>query len=457
MATRSNQQTKPIETAQADTIAESKLARIQLIAREALDILGEDSPEVLRKSHAEAVAVFENQISGLETRLAGAAEQIRSVEGELRHQTRLAQDRLEEAEKVWDVAAEQAQTIKQQQTQIEERQGEIDEREKSIRELKSRLDEAGALATALREEIASTRSQAEKAQQRLDERIAELTAGIEAHEASLATLAMEMAEAVQERDSALAQVESTEFELSLLRDELSETSARLVESTDAVRTLRGRLEEVEERAETSQSLADELGARLETMAAQLAELGESEAEARADITAARTEIADLSGRLAERDQMISRLSQQTSRAPVVVEQKAAEQKPIEQVTSIDVPAEVRHLREVLDAKETEAAFMREQMDRADERADRYRDKMEQATEALEKANAIVMRARRRASARTQQYAQTIEAMSALHVRFDVLKGELAAAEARASRHLLIARLCGAAAGLTGLLAVISAF
>ncbi len=452
MATRSNQQTQPIDAAQADTIAESKLARIQLIAREALDLLGEDSPEVLRKTHAEAVAAMTQQLANLEARLAGAAEQIKSIEGELRHAQRLADDRLEEAEKVWDVASEQAQTIKGQQTEIQESHKSLAEREASITELKSNLDAAHHQAESLRDEIKAQKSAAKNAQQELNDRIAQLTSTIAAHESSLAQLASELASTAEERDQALALAEAAETELAQLRDELTEQSARLVESTDSVRTLQGQLDEVEARAESSQSLADELTAKLDAMTGRLTELSHSEEDARADIAQARSEIAELSGRLAEKDQTIARLSQQASRSPVQIEQK-----PLAIAAPIDVPAEFARIREALDAKETEAAFMREQMDRADVRADAYRDRMEQAQESLEKANAIVMRARRRATARTQQYAETIEAMSALHVKYDVIKGELRQMQSRANRHLLIARLCGAAAALTGLLAVISAF
>lgn len=452
MATRSNQQTKTIDAAQADTIAESKLARIQLIAREALDLLGEDSPEVLRKSHAEAVAAMTQQLANLEARLAGAAEQIKSVEGELRHAQRLADDRLEEAEKVWDVASEQAQTIKTQQTEIEESRKHLTEREASITELKSKLAAANTQADSLREEIKAQKAAAKDACTTLEERIAELSAKISAHEASLAQLGSELASTAEERDQALAQAEAADTELAQLRDEFAQQSARLVETTDSVRTLQSQLDEVETRAESSQSLADELTAKLDAMTERLSELAQSEDEARSDIAQARSEIAELSGRLAEKDQTIARLSKQSSRTPVQIEQK-----PLPAPAPIDVPAEIERLREALDAKETEAAFMREQMDRADARAEKYRDRMEQAGESLEKANAIVMRARRRATARTEQYAETIEAMSALHVKHDVLKGELRLMQSRANRHLLIARLCGAAAALTGLLAIISAF
>ncbi len=453
MATRSNQQTKTIETAQqADSIAESKLARIQLIAKEALDLLGEDSPEVLRQNHAEAVAGMQQQVASLEARLAGAAEQLKGVEGELRHAQRVASDRLDEAEKVWDVAAEQAQTIKKQQTEIETGQSNITERDASISELKSKLDKAGTEARKLRDEIKDQKTQAEAASEALQTKITELTDRIGVHEVSLAQLGSELARATEERDEALGQIEENETELGRLRDELTEVTSRLSESTDAAANLRSQLDEVEARATTSQALADDLEARLDTLSAQFTELSQSEEAVRTDLAEARTEIADLSGKLADKDQTIARLSQQPGKAPIQIEQK-----PLEPQKPLDVPAEIQRLRDALDAKETEAEFMQQQMDRADERAEKYRDRAQQASESLEKANAIVHRARRRASSRTQQYAETIEAMSALHVKFDVIKGELRTMESRANRHLLIARLCGAAAALTGLLAVISAF
>ncbi|MCA9274207.1 MAG: hypothetical protein KDA31_14310 [Phycisphaerales bacterium] len=452
MATRSNQQTKTIDPAQADSIAESKLARIQLIAKEALDLLGEDSPEVLRKNHAEAVAVMQQQVTNLEARLAGAAEQIKSVEGELRHAQRVADDRLQEAEKVWDVAAEQAQTIKKQQTEIESRDTTITERETSITELKGKLDAAGTETRKLHDEIRSQKSQADSARAALEQKITELTDQIDEHEASLAKLGSELARASEERDDALTQIEENETELSRMRDELADLSARLTESTQAATALRAQLDEVQSRAASSEAIADELEGRISVIQGQLTELSQSEEAAHTDLAEARSEIADLSGRLAEKDQTIARLSQQPNRAPAQIEQK-----PLEVAEPISVPAEIQRLRDALDAKETEAEFMREQMDRADERADKYRDRAQQAKESLEKANAIVMRARRRATARTQQYSETIEAMSALHVKYDVMKGELRELEARANRHLLIARLCGAAAALTGLLAIISAF
>lgn len=454
MATQTNQ-TKSIEAAPADTIAESKLARIQLIAKEALDLLGEDTPEELRQSHAQTVGKLKQQIAGLEARLAGAAEQLRGVEGDLRHAQRLAQDRLEEAEKVWDVAADQAKTIQSQESLIESREAELTQREESIRELKDSLDEAMSRTQSLKDEIASERSKHDAAERKLARKVEELGVQIRAHESSLAQLGTELARATEERDQALTTTEETETELARVREELETKSQRLTESQASLRATREQLEEIEIRAEASRAQAETLDAQLTAMSAEVEALRLSEDEARTELASVRTEIADLSARLADRDQTIARLSQRQAPALTPAPSPVIETKPTP--PSFDIPEEIQSLREALDAKETEAAFMREQMDRADERADRYRDEAEQAQQSLEKANAIVMRARRRAAARTQQYAQTIEAMSALHVKYDVAAGDLRRAESRAARHLTVARLCGAAAGLTGLLAVISAF
>lgn len=474
MASHKNQQTKSRTTGPADSIAEGKLARVEMIAMEALDILGEESPKQLRESHALAIAEFSEQITNLEHRLQGAAEQIKSVEGELRHANRLASDRLEEAERVWDVAAEQANELKAKKAEIDEQLKLNNSQSQTIAELKLKIEETNSEASTLRKELTEHQSQSEAIQQQLESQLDdaatraseleafadelksqldELTTQAAKHESNLLKLTEELAATAEERDEALSQFEHAEGQLADVREELAERSTRLSEAQAAVTIAREQLAEIETRVESSDSRAEELEAANAELIEKVEAFKQAEAETQSQINSARSEMAELSGRLAERDQTIAKLSQQVGGQP-------AEQAPLpvvaEPIKTEDF-ADRASLQAELDARNTEAAYMHEQMERADARADQYKERMESAELSLEKAHAIVMRARRRASLRTQQYSDTIEAMSALHVRYDVLKGELRKAESMASRHLLIGRLSGAAAIMAAILALISAF
>jgi chromosome segregation protein len=476
VASHKNQQTKSRKTGPADSIAEGKLARVELIAREALDILGEESPEKLRKDHAAAVAEYDDQITNLEHRLQGAAEQIKSVEGELRHSNRLAADRLEEAERVWDVAAEQANELKAKKAEIGEHIQTNNAQTQTIAELKLNIKKSNSEASKLRSELIKHQSQSEALQQQLESKLEdasgkagklesfaeklkgqldELSTQVTTHEASLIQLTAELASTAEERDEALSQYEHAESQLSDVRDELAERSARLSEAQAAVTIAREQIAEIETRAEISDTRADELELLNRELSEAIEALKQAEVDTQLQITTARGEMADLSGRIAERDKTIASLSKQVGTqasepSPTQVASKPAALKA-------ELPEDQTQLMAELDARNTEAAYIREQMERADSRAELYKERMESSELALEKAHAIVMRARRRASLRTQQYSDTIEAMSALHVRYDVLKGELSKAESMAGRHLLIGRLSGAAAIMAAILALISAF
>jgi len=412
------QQTKARKTGQADSIAESKLDRVKLIAKEALDILGEESPDSLRKAHSKAIVDYNDQITNLEHRLKGAAEQVKSVEGELRHSTRLASDRLEEAERVWDVAAEQSQQLKSKQADLDEQVKISSSQSETISKLKHTITESGEAASELQDKLTT-----------------------------------EIASTTEQRDEALSQYEHAQSQLVHIRDELAERSARLSETQAAVTIAREQIAEIETSAEISLARIEELESLNIDLAEALDALKESEADAQTQLNTARSEMAELTGKLASRDQTIAKLSEQVNTQATATHTTETAPIPVQ----ADQPEDQTQLQAELDARTTEAAYMAEQMERADDRAKSYRDRMEHAELSLEKAHSIVMRARRRASLRTQQYSDTIEAMSALHVRYDVLKGELRKAESMASRHLLIGRLSGGAAITAAVLALISAF
>ncbi|MEO0630530.1 MAG: hypothetical protein AAFY46_07350, partial [Planctomycetota bacterium] len=60
-----------------ESITESKLSRVEMIAREALDILGEEAPDDLRRSVAEVKAQHEAEVASLSERLTTAGNEIK--------------------------------------------------------------------------------------------------------------------------------------------------------------------------------------------------------------------------------------------------------------------------------------------------------------------------------------------------------------------------------------------
>ncbi|MEO1585351.1 MAG: hypothetical protein AAFR96_12380, partial [Planctomycetota bacterium] len=156
----------------------------------------------------------------------------------------------------------------------------------------------------------------------------------------------------------------------------------------------------------------------------------------------RREIAEVSQRLADRDRQLADLLDGAAQVSI-------ETAPEQQEASGPVDSdELASLRTDLDARTTELAYLREQLDRADERADRYREKTESAQRSLEKAAAIVRRARRRSSKRNAEFTKLVHRLTSTRIRCENIEARLLQEMARTKRTTQIAIGCGAIAVLT---------
>ena len=462
-----NAPTRDSAAADPSQIAEGKLLRVEMIAREALDILGEDAPEDLRRSAADERARHEDEIRTLEDKLDCAARQIKSLSLDIKAAQRLAEDRLAEAEEVWGLASIQAADIKLANEQIEDMSSEIgllrvtaDSRAREIETLlrdaettAEELEAALSERDTLREELSETvedrdaiRAQLHSAYgtiQNLQEILENLR---QEHETAATEMQGQLAEALETNDDLserLAQhadrISTLEADLDLARQQIADRSSSLHDAEERLQAARETLAELETELDQSTNALE--SSKLSEQAAI-----EQASRARAELGKIRSELADLTARLAERDRLIAELSNQEHGAaptepvlrpiePVRAIEQASDDavaEPAFQVVATDTMTaepteaeltELARLREDLEARQTEMAFLREQLDRADARAARYKDKAQEALTAYEKSKAIVRRARRRSARRTELYAGTVDAMSRLRIRCTELSSE----------------------------------
>ncbi|MEO1717055.1 MAG: hypothetical protein AAFR76_08075, partial [Planctomycetota bacterium] len=109
-----------------ETIAESKLSRVEMIAREALDILGEEAPDDLRRSVAEVKAVHAAELEALNGKLTKADGQIKDLKKQIKSAERLADDRFKEAEEAWALANTHASELASTTKDLEQVREELD-------------------------------------------------------------------------------------------------------------------------------------------------------------------------------------------------------------------------------------------------------------------------------------------------------------------------------------------
>ncbi|MEM8756485.1 MAG: hypothetical protein AAGF47_01720 [Planctomycetota bacterium] len=404
------------------SMAEGKLSRVEMIAREALEILGEAAPEDLRRSAAEERARHEAAMRRVENDLRAATQQAGELERQLKSAERLAADRLQEAEEVWDLAQQQAADLAEKAGTLDtvrddlalaritadSRAREVDELSSELHAASSRADEAEAdlvsVGRALDEAAAARdtlRDSLDEALTRVDALAAELAEAQDA--ATVRTARLEAVIAAAERellaqneramtaesDLAEAQtaLESQRSDLERTREDLAVRAATLTDTEERLQNARERVASLETRVETLSSTYQQLIAERDDA---LESLGRAERE----IASLRHEIAQFSAKLADRDKTIAGLS--------VAGSATAE---------LSAAADDAGTPTIDPGWERELASLREQLDRADERASRYRARAHDAERRQKKAVTMVRRARRRAAIRTEAYAGTINAMS----------------------------------------------
>lgn len=459
-----------------ESITESKLSRVEMIAREALDILGEQAPDDLRRSVAEVRAQHETEIAALNERIEGAGAEIERLTSALKASERLAEERFTEAEEVWALAHAHAADLATATRDLEAARDDVEflrtTADSRARELQSLTDRHAALTrelTELREQhaaIENTLAAAESAKETVE-------SDLDAARARIESLGTAMDAAARE---AQRRIETLERDLNAARLDLTEQMQRSdtlsTELTDAQRRVEELEEANDERIERIESLVADVTATRNQLAergtqlsdaeqrsqiareslaealTQLAEAGEERdhavaklAERSAEVAAIRREVADVSQRLVDRDRQLANLLDGAPAQPEPAEPAAA-------VAQHADPDLLAALRTDLDARTTELHFLREQMDRADERSERYRERAETAQRSLEKAAAIVRRARRRSSNRSEQFGNLVNRLTSMRIRCENLEARLHAEMARSKRTTQIAMACAGVAVLT---------
>lgn len=435
-----------------ESIAESKLSRVEMIAREALDILGEEAPEDLRRSVAEVRAQHEIELAELNGKLDTAGTRIEELTAQVRSAERLAEDRFAEAEEVWKLAHSHAADLASTSQQLDEACEEIellrvtaDSRARELDELKARhetligeLQTANDEAAGLRSTIEAETTRRERVERALAEardRIESLGTAMDAAAKNarerIETLETELAESRELAEERGERVATLETELTGARaqvEELEEANDERVEriesltrdltaTRDELAERGSRLADAEQRSQEARETLAEVRTALEELTEERDEATAKLSQRTAETARARRELADLTQRLAERDRQLADLTENDGAAPPPV-------------TAATDSAEIAEIRAELEARTTELAYLREQTDRADARADRYRDRAEAAERSLEKAAAIVRRARRRSSERNGQFGALVTRLTATRIRCENLE---ARAEAQAER------------------------
>lgn len=434
----STPQTRTTKAEAAQTITESKLSRIETIAREALDILGESAPDDLRRSAAEERARHESELRAIESRLEHAGAQISELGRQLTSAERLAEDRRIEAEEVWSLMGTQGASLAAA--------------EQSLATARSELDLARVTADSRAREI-----------DRLARHAASLSAEFADAANEIDTLRIELAETVEDRDEQRARseelrtlsdaatarlesaVHSLEARLSALQAELAAARRSLDEAAAGEIESRDTIARLTERAASSEQQRDAHAADLTDAHAELA-------DRRSELARLRREMADLSATLAERDRTIADMADTAAHTPgarVLVK----DQPDAGIATAAPGTASDEGLSAQLDATRIEMDYLRQQLDRADDRAARFKERAESAESSLDKAAVLVRRARRRSAKRTEQYAGTVAAITAMRIRAENLEAERDAALAQSIKGLRLA-LGGGALGLVGILLAI---
>ncbi|MEM1071521.1 MAG: hypothetical protein AAGH71_01680 [Planctomycetota bacterium] len=485
-ATRS----KPRATSDpAETITESKLSRVETIAREALDILGTDAPEDLRRSaaderaeHEARLAAIEGRRKELEDELTKAGERAAELERAVTAAERLAEERHAEAEEVWELARQHADESASATAKIESLENDLaltrvtaDSRARAHDEVLAELKQAGETLQAAQSTEAELRgalAAISEARDTVTEELETLRAEQGRFADEIASLREQHADALRSIEADLAHASTTAEaekvraaalgdDLTEARSELEAATTELGEAVDRIATIQGDLttarNEIAQRsasqrdAEERLQRAREAHAELETELEDARQYLEQCERARAELHQSRQEMADLTTKLAERDRTIVELtSETTDRAgsgPAESAYPAA--------ASIAPQGNESALSEMeaeLEARSTELAYTREQLDRADARATRYRDRAEQAKQELEKAKAIVRRARRRAARRTDSFAGTIQALTGYRERCSHLERECLTLQENAR----IRTIWAVAAGGLALIGILSA-
>jgi chromosome segregation protein len=330
----------------------------------------------------------------------------------------------------------------------------------------------GAALAAAEQSLSTARSELDLARVTADSRAREIDR-LARHAASLSskladatneidTLRIELAETVEDRDEQQARAEEIRT--------LSDAATARLEST--VQTLESRLSSLEadldaarrsidaaaaseiESRDTIARLTERAASAEQERDAHAADLTSTQVELtdrRSELARLRREMADLSATLAERDRTIADMADTAAHFPVahlpVKDQPAAAIEPAAPAHAHD------DLDAQLDATRIEMNFLRQQLDRADERAARFKSRAESAEASLDKAAVLVRRARRRSAKRTEQYAGTVAAISAMRIRAENLESERDAALAQSTMGLRLA-IGGGAVGLIGILLAI---
>jgi chromosome segregation ATPase len=389
--------TQPSRTAAEtrQTITESKLSRVEMIAREALEILGESAPDDLRRSVAEERARHEHEMAGIIERLEAAAGQVRLLQREVEASARLADDRFNEAEEAWALAGAHAAELSS---------------------VSSTLDQAHAELELLRVTNASRAREV----QRLSDTIRMLSRELDQVRAEIDTLRTELAETTEDRDDlrqqadeALHHAAQTERSSAQLRDELqarlNTLTAQLEETRLQADAERSRAEQAEQATAAAQGRVSEAQDFAQSLMVER-DAAVTESERRTgEADALRRDMAALSSTLAARDQEIVRLIESKAALPPAPTPTPTPQPP---VSADAAPAD-----------EALHADLLAQLARADARAGKYQRRAEQAEASLHKAAALVRRARRRSARRTEQFAGTVDTLSAMRIKTENLEAD----------------------------------
>ncbi|MEM9662867.1 MAG: hypothetical protein AAF937_11230 [Planctomycetota bacterium] len=464
-----------------ETIAESKLSRVETIAREALDILGEEAPDDLRRSVAEVRAQHAIEIAGLTDRLDKAGAKVSGLKKQLKAAERLAQDRFRESEEVWELANRHASDLAIATKDLQTARDELDflrvtaeSRGREIFDLNAKSDalttelaqlraktvsleaalaESESSNATLSDDLAAARQRVDALGTAIDAASREASRRIESLETEVAAAQTALAEQVARAEAAVADLDEAREQVDMLEEANDERVARIESLTADLAATRDQLAERGSQLSDAEQRSQAAREGLAEAVTELAETADARDEAMADLrersselATLRRELAEATQRLADRDRQLADLLEGASLAEEHAEpQPEPDRQP--EPEPHETLEDIARLQSELESQRVEIATFRGEMDRADERADRFATQADRAERSLEKARALVRRARRRSSKRNVEFTKLVHRLTSMRIRCENLEARVHAEVARGQRLLQIAVVCGGTAVL----------